>query len=333
MIKQLPKRILYTPPRGIGDMVFSLPLLHSLHAAYPEAEIVVPLPGDKQEMIDLVGFIKNSKKGLPKPRDDPLARARWEASARGDKEEKYRLEKLIYENYLAGEKFDLALVPKDFSIDSIDCPMQVNENHLNTTNSDCSGMHMVDRFLGFAKYLGIARKDSFALAVDLNLPSFLHSSGRLLFFSFPYVVFNLGSSLDKKMWDADKFANVASWCADYDLIPVIVGDPASYQNSLQIQQKEPRVCNTVIPKGHAFNLSNFCRLASRSRAVVSPDTGLLHLADASGAKVIGLYGPTSPSNFGPYHNIHNVVSRYDIDRTIHNIPSQDVIAKLEELVL
>jgi hypothetical protein len=82
------RRILYAPPRGIGDIMFSLPLLHSLRQAYPDSKICGPIPRDKQDVLDLVGFLETTRRYLPKPSDDPLARRRWQASVAGDTEEK-----------------------------------------------------------------------------------------------------------------------------------------------------------------------------------------------------------------------------------------------------
>ncbi len=102
-------RILYTPPRGIGDLVFSLPLLHSLRTAHPSAEIYVPIAKDKSDILSLIGGVKRTPRFLPKPSEDSLAAQRWQASERGDIKEKYRLERLIFEKYLQGEAYDLAL--------------------------------------------------------------------------------------------------------------------------------------------------------------------------------------------------------------------------------
>ena len=133
------KRVLYTPPRGIGDIMFSLPLLHSLRGAYPNAQIYVPIPKDKQNVLDLVGFLKTTSRYLPKPSQDSLARDRWQASVRGDTKEKYRLEKLIYEKYLKGEDFDLALIPKGFTIDNIGCDNQICEDDLRNEGINTNG--------------------------------------------------------------------------------------------------------------------------------------------------------------------------------------------------
>ena len=152
------KRILYASPRGIGDIVFALPLLHSLREAYPQAEIYVPIPRDKKNVLDLVGFLKTTQRYLPKPSDDTLAMDRWQASVSGNTKEKYRLEKLIYEKYLQGEEFDLALIPKSFTINGINCPTQFCEKDVKEAGIDVDHSHMVDRFLGFADYLAIRKK-------------------------------------------------------------------------------------------------------------------------------------------------------------------------------
>ncbi|MBN5176187.1 glycosyltransferase family 9 protein [Stenotrophomonas maltophilia] len=41
-------------------------------------------------------------------------------------------------------------------------------------------------------------------------------------------------------------------------------------------------------------------LLTRADIVVSPDTGCVHMADALGVPVVGLYGPTSAAEYGPY---------------------------------
>ncbi len=325
------RKILYAPPRGIGDIMFSLPLLHSLRGAYPSAQIYVPIPSDKQNVLDLVGFLRKTQRYLPKPSQDPLARDRWQASVSGDTKEKYRLEKLIYDKYLLGEEFDLALIPKEFTIDGIDCDTQICETDLINSVVNKNSSHMVDRFLGFVDYLGIPRIMSFDLDIDKEKDTTL-SSGWKLESDKPYVVLNLGASLGRKVWSDKGYIETASWCLDNDFNVVLVGDKDSFDRALRVQDNERRVLNTVLREGYSFDLENFGRLALKAKSVVSPDTGILHVADASGARVIGLYGPTSPIKYAPYNNQGYVISRFNSDQNIQNIPSREVIKRLEEVV-
>lgn len=324
------KSVLYVPPRGIGDMIFSLPLLHSLREAYPIAQIHVPIPKDKLDVLNLVGFLKTTRTFLPKPSEDPLARERWHASVRGDTKEKYRLEKLIYEKYLDGEAFDLALIPKDFTIGGINCPVQVCERDLRSKGIDADNKHMVDRFLGFADYLGIRRKICFDLDVDKQKEARL-TSGLKIDSALLYVVLNLGASLSKKVWSEKGYSEVASWCLNNGLNAILVGDKDCFDRAQNIWKQESRVLNTVSNRGYSFDLRNFAQLASNSKAIVSSDTGMIHIADAVGAKVIGLYGPTSPLKYAPYNNKGSVISRYDCDRNVQNISPNEVIKKLKEI--
>lgn len=324
-------KILYTPPRGLGDMIFSLPLLHSLNYAYPGVKIYVPIPNEesKVEMFNLVGFLKKPKKCLPLPYQDSLARQRWQASSSGNRQEKNRLEKLIFEKYLAGETFDLALIPKPFTIDTISCSKQITEDDLKQSGLQIPDMHMVDRFLCLAKYLGIPIVKNFTLDFNKNSATRL-ISGQKVDTTNPYLVMLLGTSLGKKKWTTQGYRDLADWCKQNNYNVVLIGTGEEYNSANQIAKDNKRVINTVPSSGYSINLENFARLASSSLAVVSPDTGLLHLADASGAIVIGLYGPTSPIKFGPYQNLDNVVSRNDSDEIVQNIKSSEVIKKLEE---
>ncbi|HLC77695.1 MAG TPA: glycosyltransferase family 9 protein [Candidatus Nanoarchaeia archaeon] len=324
-------KILYTSPRGIGDVMFSLPLLHSLREAYSQARIYVPIPRDKQDVLNLVGFIEPTSRFLPKPSEDPLARERWQASVNEDTREKYRLEKLIYEKYLNGEEYDLALIPKDFKIDTIDCPTQINQDDLREEGFLPTSGHMVNRFLSFADYGGIPRKYCFDLGFDKSKEIRLNS-GWTVKSDKPYIVFNLGASVGKKTWTAKGFRETAEWAHGNGFNVILVGDNASYDGALEIQGNDQRILNTVLKDSYSFNLQNFARLASRSSAVISGDTGMLHVADAAGARVIGLYGPTDPERYAPFNNKQNVVSRNGIDNDAKNIKASQVIEKLEEVV-
>lgn len=329
MINQNPGKILYVPPRGIGDIVFSMPLLHSLKLAYPDAELFVPVPRDKVEAIGLAGFLKRTETFLPKPSDDQLARERHRASVNGNTAEKYRLEKLIFEKYLAGQQYDLVLITKNFHIDSIRAGLQISEKDILERGIPC-GKHMVERFLSFADYLGIEKQIDFTLDIDKSIAPVL-TSGFSVDSSKPYVVINLGASLDDKVWVTQKYQAVANWCLNHGLNVILVGDKSAYQRSQKIAGIGTRIYNTVLPEGYSFDLKNYAVLAARSFAVIGPDSGLLHIADAAGARVIGLYGPTSPEKYAPYHNRDSVISRFNDCKNIERITAEEVIRVMERL--
>lgn len=59
-----------------------------------------------------------------------------------------------------------------------------------------------------------------------------------------------------------------------------------------------------------FNLLAMARLIRKSKLIVAPDTGLLHLADLVGALSIGIFCPTNARRHGPYlvhQNVKHVI--------------------------
>lgn len=323
------KRLLYVPPRGIGDMIFSLPLLHSIRNANQGIEIYVPIPSDKTEVLELLGFPKKTERYLPKPSEDPLAGERWKASVRGDTAEKYRLEKIIFERYLEGESFDMTLLTKNFSLSSINCPVQINEDDLRAKGIDGKKGHMVDRFLGFADYLGIEKIKSFDLA--LGTDKAVLKNGQEFSSTKPYVILHLGASQGKKVWTDEGYKQTARWCLDNGFNVVLTGNQECFDRTAEMRN-ENGVISTISKEGSLLDLRNYALLAREAVAVVSPDTGLLHIADATGTKAIGLYGPTSPAKYAPYNNKDRIVSHYETDQNVQSITSQEVIKRLEEVI-
>ncbi|HET7844468.1 MAG TPA: glycosyltransferase family 9 protein, partial [Xanthomonadales bacterium] len=58
-------------------------------------------------------------------------------------------------------------------------------------------------------------------------------------------------------------------------------------------------------------LKQFLALCRRARVVLTPDSGPLHMANAVGARVIGLHAASDPRRSGAYSNLAFAVDRYD----------------------
>ncbi len=57
----------------------------------------------------------------------------------------------------------------------------------------------------------------------------------------------------------------------------------------------------------SLNLRDSIALISRASAVISPDTGFLHVASAFGIPVVGIYGPSDPVRNGPFNTRYRLV--------------------------
>jgi len=58
-------------------------------------------------------------------------------------------------------------------------------------------------------------------------------------------------------------------------------------------------------------LKQFLALCRRSRLVLTPDSGPMHMANAVGAPVLGLHAASNPQRSGPYSDRQWCVDRYD----------------------
>ena len=97
---------------------------------------------------------------------------------------------------------------------------------------------------------------------------------------------------------------------------IIRFDPA-VQIGLLGSPKDRAVCEQVsVAAGHAgvhnlagkTSLSDAIALVARAAAVVSNDSGLLHIASALNRPVLALYGPTDPLHAPPFSDMARSIS-------------------------
>lgn len=111
------------------------------------------------------------------------------------------------------------------------------------------------------------------------------------------VVIHPGASSPARQWPVDRFAAVAAALSDegYDII--ITGSAAEFDLAHEVARTAglPR---TAVVSG-LLDLPALTALISDSRLVICGDTGLAHLAAATGTASVVLFGPTPPARWGP----------------------------------
>lgn len=83
-----------------------------------------------------------------------------------EEEKRREFEREMYEYYLGGEKYDLAIVLRKFNLKGINCKENLNLNDLEKVERE----HVVDRNLRFADILGIPKRHDFRLNVGKDIP-------------------------------------------------------------------------------------------------------------------------------------------------------------------
>jgi lipopolysaccharide heptosyltransferase I len=130
------------------------------------------------------------------------------------------------------------------------------------------------------------------------------------------VVLLPGAGRPEKMWPAERFRALAERLGDRALA---VWGPGEEERARAIGCR-------VAPRTSLRELAQLLKTAS---VVIGGDTGPLHLADALGTKVIGLYGPTNPRRNGPYSQLQRCISTYETTKRMDTIAVNDVMAMIE----
>jgi len=164
-------------------------------------------------------------------------------------------------------------------------------------------LHRAKYYLGLARAVGLKTDDKgcdfFLRPEEISWAGdFLKTAG--IKTGQKIIVFNPGGNWMPKRWPAENFVELGKKISEY------FGETAKIL--LSGSEKDIKlasgICESIqdsaiVVCGKA-TLRQAAALFKRADLVISNDSGPLHIAAAVGAKVIGLFGPTSPEITGPY---------------------------------
>ena len=124
-----------------------------------------------------------------------------------------------------------------------------------------------------------------------------------------------GAARPGKLWPTSRFRELVARYGDETLV---VWGPGERHLAEEIG-------GLIAPE---TNLRELAFLMQQARLVVGADTGPLHLADAVGTRVVGLYGPTDARRNGPYGQSGHAIQA----ATMQGIAAAEVIRKIDEVL-
>jgi len=102
-----------------------------------------------------------------------------------------------------------------------------------------------------------------------------------------------------RQWPAEHWASLARHLLDRGCTVFLTGSPADVAgNTAFLQHWFPGTAGIQSLAG-CLGLPSLAWLLAQAHAVVSVNTGIMHLAALAGAPTIGLHGPTNPLRWGP----------------------------------
>ncbi|MFG6158584.1 glycosyltransferase family 9 protein [Halomonas sp. 1390] len=171
--------------------------------------------------------------------------------------------------------------------------------------------HVLESYLDFARLLGV---EDLSLIWDLPVPEAAVEEARGITGEAPYLLISPCANprlRNFRNWSAEGYAAVIehAW-RQHGLKTVLTGGGSTQERELgeRIQALcSPEVVIDVIGE---TSLKGLLALIRDARAVIAPDSGPVHMANALGAPVVGLYATTNPDRAGPYCWRAFVVNRY-----------------------
>ncbi|MEE9910669.1 MAG: glycosyltransferase family 9 protein [Deltaproteobacteria bacterium] len=337
--------ILIVKLSAVGDVIHTLPSLAALRRLYPDAHITWVV---EEEAADLV---------IHHPQLDAVLVFRRKSFIKKIKAGRFRAAWQEARSFLAAlhsRPYDLVIDFHGLFKSSIvvclsrgkrklgyDSWQELNRLFLNERIPEDMNKHAVDRYLDFPRYLGAAAgRPEFVLPID---PAAKAKSQALLesrhLEKKKYIAVNPVALWDTKLWDDLKFARLADIISQRLNIPVVF----TGRDKESLDKITLKMSTKAVNIGGQTTLPELACIYKDALAVITTDSGPMHLAAAVGTPVIALFGPTDPARTGPYGTGHIIIraglpcspcllKKCPTRKCMEDIMPEQVFAALEKMI-
>lgn len=253
---------------GLGDLLTGIPALRGVRRAYPNARVVLAAPEALRPLAMLSEAVDDV---LP---TSGLGALHWTGEA----------PQLAINLHGAG--------PESLA-DLLGCAPQRLLSHRHPAYPDVPGptwrcdLHEVDRWCALLQWAGIrSDPEDLALARPSGPPN-----------RSDVVVIHPGAASAARRWPADRFAAVAADLTNNGCDVVVTGS-ATEADLAHTVARLAGLDEKAVLAGR-LDLLELVALISDCRLLICGDTGVGHIATATGTPSVLLFGPTPPALWGP----------------------------------
>lgn len=307
-----PQNILVIDFGQLGDVVLSLPALRAIRDRFPKAQITVIVGKPGAEVVSLSGYA-NVTRAVDRVllRDGPklISIARIAKLVKEVRHAKYDfvidLHSLSETNllgFLSGAPQRLYSRRPGRSLNYL-----ANFNPKPPVEEDHRKRHLVDRYLDVLlplKVTGADRRPRLRtrseddVLIDRLLKKEKADSGSLMIGFFP------GAGHPSRRWPLERFAELAEYLVrNDDVRPIVFAGPEERELLPRIKELFPRSA-VVFDR---LTIPQMAAAQARLAALVSNDTGPMHVAAAVGTPVVLLLDRRAPDSYLPLGTQHRVI--------------------------
>lgn len=302
------KKILVVNVNWLGDVIFSSPVFRALKQAYPQATISClaepRVRGLLESIPEIDEIIPYEEKGRH--------RSVWA--------------KLQLMASLSQRHFDAAFLlhrslTKTLFVFGAGIPRRIGYDAKNrgvflthkVQGRPPGDIHRCDYYLHVLESFGVTVHDrATSLQVAIETQKEMEKILRLhqIASNDFLVVIHPGGNWDLKRWPPVYFMRLIA-CLTRDINVRVILTGTNEDIPLIKQIIAPLSDKPVVLAGK-INLKQLMALMKRADAVVSADSGPLHIASSVGTTAIGIFGPTDPAITGPRGTGRTIILRHDV---------------------
>jgi ADP-heptose:LPS heptosyltransferase len=298
MVKKLSyiKKIAVLRANALGDFVFALPALIALKQTYPEAEIV--LLGKTWHK----KFLENRPGPVDRVVVIPPTKGINEAETFEEDGEELR----AFFQTMRAEHFDIAVQIHGGGRYSNPFLLRLGANlTIGTKTLDAVAPDLwipyiyyqseIMRYLEVVSLIGATTPD-----ISPHLPlipsDFTEAKDSFPSLSTPYLALHPGATDLRRRWNPKNFAAAGDYFAQKGLQIVVTG---VNQEEAIVREVIENMTSDAVNLCGKTTIGSMGAILSQAEAVIVNDTGTLHLADAVGARTVGLFWGGNLINGGP----------------------------------
>lgn len=294
-------RILLIKPSSLGDIVHAFPVVSAIKTQWPGSHITWVV---KRQWADLV----ERAEGIDRIWPVEMTVKSWIREGRALRAQRFDLAIDLQGLFRSGvlARFSGAPTRIGFTNGREGSPWFYTQR-VPVLNPD---IHAVDRYLSVAAVLGAPLPDKPRFGFRLLDEDMATVRELCLSRGFsvdrPWVAMNIGARWPTKRWPPASFATVVDQLHETHRGPVVmIGgvDERAYTNKLRALTDRP-----FIDLSGEIPLGCLPALLSKATAMITNDSGPMHIAAALGVPVVAIFGPTSAARTGPYGAGHQILT-------------------------
>lgn len=311
-----PKKVLFIATRQIGDVLVTIPLISKARELWPDAEFHFLGYRGKLDMLngnpEIVQIIETSDRPRLKEYLSLFFRLfqRYDLAVVTQPSDRAYLYGLVAAHQRVGV---LGGHPQGMTAENKNKKSKSDKQNawkkaicLHTVDVDYFTQHVITEKLRLLEVFYQSRQELFAEPISVTPPDgdpITPSIAAQL--QSPYVVVHPGPLTAYKRWPLSYWETLLTWMVQQGWQVVLSASPA--KQDLQLNQDilsllDEETHSKMVNTAGLLTIPQAETLIQGALAYVGVDTSITHLAAACNTPTIALFGPTPPTNFGPWPN-------------------------------